>query len=108
MTEAQLTKPIRGKVIVTGASGFIGGRLRDALLASGSEVVSLVRPSSPQSKSGRAVAIDYRDVAGLSAMFAHERPDYVFHVAGATKGVTVEDYHDGNVMPTEHLLQALL
>ena len=32
----------------------------------------------------------------------------MIHVAGATKGVTYEDFRKANVMPTENLLKALL
>lgn len=105
--EAQLSKPITGRVLVTGASGFIGGRLRDALLAHGADVVSLVRASSPKAKRGRSAPVDYTDTAGLAALMAQEKPDYVFHVAGATKGVSYQDFHAGNVMPTENLVRAL-
>lgn len=103
----QLRSPIAGKVIVTGASGFIGGHLRDALLAGGADVLSLVRASSPASKHGRAVAVDYGDLPALRRIIASERPDYVFHVAAATKGVTYEDFRRANVVPTLHLLEAL-
>ena len=40
---------IEGKVVLTGASGFIGGRLRDRLLADGAEVISIRRKGSPAS-----------------------------------------------------------
>ncbi len=102
-----LSKPITGKVIVTGTSGFVGSQLRDALLQNGADVISLVRPSSPPVKRGRGVSVDYADVAALKALFAREQPDYVFHVAGATKGVTYADFHAGNVMPTVNLMRAL-
>jgi len=102
-----LSKPITGKVVVTGASGFIGGQLRDALLNSGADVISLVRPSSPPVRRGRGAALSYTDVRGLREFFAREKPDYVFHVAGATKGVTYADFHAGNVMPTVNLMRAL-
>ncbi len=102
-----LSKPITGKVIVTGTSGFVGSQLRDALLKGGADVVSLVRPSSPPAKRGRGASADYADVAALKALFAREQPDYVFHVAGATKGVTYADFHAGNVMPTVNLMRAL-
>ncbi len=105
---AVLSQPIAGKVVVTGASGFIGSRLRDALLAGGADVVSLVRPRSPASKVGRSAPVDYADAASLREMFAREKPDYVFHVAGATKGVTYHDFYEGNVLPTANLMQALL
>jgi nucleoside-diphosphate-sugar epimerase len=104
----QLSRPIAGRVVITGASGFIGGQLRDALLASGSDVVSLVRGESPPAKKGRSAAVDYSDRAGLEALFAREQPDYVFHVAGATKGVTYDDFRRGNVLPTASLVDALL
>lgn len=106
--DVELSQPIQGRAIITGASGFIGGRLRDALLAHDVEVVSLVRSVSPSAKKGRSAAVDYGDVASLRALLERERPDYVFHVAGATKGVRYEDFQHGNVMPTRNLLQALL
>ncbi len=106
--DSVLSEPIRGRAVITGASGFIGGRLRDALLAAGVDVICLVRPASPPAKVGRSAGVDYADVASLRAMFERERPDYVFHVAGATKGVTYQDFYEGNVMPTEHLMRALL
>jgi nucleoside-diphosphate-sugar epimerase len=103
----ELEKPIRGKVLVTGTSGFIGSNLRDALLRVGADVISLLRPVSPPSKKGRSVGIAYEDLAGLTRLMAEEQPDYVFHVAGATKGVTVEDFRSANVVPTVNLARAL-
>lgn len=104
---ATRSNPIRGKVILTGASGFVGSNLRDALLADGADVISLVRADSPPSKRGRSAPVDYADEATLRAVFEREQPDYVFHVAGATKGVTYEDFERGNVLPTRSLLNAL-
>lgn len=105
--DATLSNPIRGKVILTGASGFIGSRLRDALLARGADIVSLVRADSPPSKHGRSAAVDYADEASLRAVFEREQPDYVFHLAGATKGVSYDDFWRGNVLPTQSLVNAL-
>ncbi len=102
----QLEKPIRGKVIVTGTSGFIGSNLRDALLRGGADVISLLRPVSPPSKVGRSVGVAYEDLAGLTRLMNDEQPDYVFHVAGATKGVAYEDFYAANVVPTVNLATA--
>jgi nucleoside-diphosphate-sugar epimerase len=102
-----LSKPIAGRVVITGASGFIGSQLREALLSSGADVLSLVRKNSPPARRGRSAEVDYADVSGLKELMVRERPDYVFHVAGATKGVTYADFHAGNVMPTVNLLRAL-
>lgn len=95
-----------GPVLITGASGFIGRRLRDALLDQGVDVVALRRASSPEPKKGRSAPIDYADVESLVAVFEAERPTHVFHVAGATKGVTYDDFAQANVMPTVNLLEA--
>ena len=103
----QLRAPIHGKVVVTGASGFVGSNLRDALLAGGAEVISLVRAVSPTSQRGRSAAVDYADYASVARVIRQEQPDYVFHVAAATKGVTYEDFQKANVVPTRNLLEAL-
>lgn len=95
------------KALITGASGFIGGRLRDALLERGVDVVAIRRKGSPAAKKGRSVEAEYDDVEGLARVLGEERPDYVLHVAGATKGVTYEDFRRANVMPTKNVLEAL-
>jgi nucleoside-diphosphate-sugar epimerase len=102
-----LSKPLSGRVVITGASGFIGGQLRDALLESGADVISIVRKDSPPARRGRSARIDYTDVRALKELMKSEAPEYVFHVAGATKGVTYADFHAGNVMPTVNLMRAL-
>ena len=101
------TPKLDGKVLITGASGFIGGRLRDELLASGSDVVTIRRPGSPPSKAGRSVQADYARIGKLERIVDAEKPDYVLHVAGATKGSSYEDFRLANVMPTRNLLTAL-
>lgn len=99
---------MRGKkALVTGASGFIGGHVRDALLARGADVLAIRRRGSPPAKKGRSVEAEYDDRATLDRIVAEEKPDYVFHVAGATKGVRYEDFRRGNVMPTENLAAAV-
>lgn len=97
-----------GVALITGASGFIGGRLRDRLLDLGLDAVSLRRARSPEPSRGRSVVVDYADVDGLTALMQAEKPSFVFHVAGATKGVTYEDFARANVMPTKNLLEALV
>lgn len=102
-----LDQKIEGTVLITGASGFIGSRLRDALLDRGVDVLAIRRAGSPEAKRGRSVVADYADYDGLRRLMEREKPTYVFHVAGATKGVTYEDFRRANVMPTKNLLDAL-
>lgn len=102
-----MTDDLSGKkALLTGASGFIGGRLRDALLARGADVVAIRRPGSPASKKGRSVEADYDRPETLKRVMESEKPDLLLHVAGVTKGVTYDDFRRGNVVPTVNLLRA--
>ncbi|MCB9595830.1 MAG: NAD(P)-dependent oxidoreductase [Sandaracinaceae bacterium] len=103
-----LPQKLQGKALITGASGFIGSNLRRALLDAGVDVVAIRRGASPEADEGRSVVARYDDVAALTKLVAEEKPDWVFHVAGATKGVTYQDFQRANVMPTRNLLAALL
>lgn len=98
---------LEGKVLLTGASGFIGSRLRDRLLEGGVDVVAIRRADSPAPRRGRSVVADYADRDALEKLIVDERPDYVLHVAGATKGIAYEDFRKANVMPTENLVRAV-
>ncbi|MBN1655135.1 MAG: NAD(P)-dependent oxidoreductase [Deltaproteobacteria bacterium] len=98
---------ISGKAIVTGASGLVGGRLRDALLDASVDVVAIRRAGSPPASRGRSAEIDYSDPESLASLFEREKPDWVFHVAGVMNGVRYDDFYQGNVVPTRNLLRAL-
>jgi len=100
-------RKIQGTVLITGASGFIGGRLRDALLDAGADVVALRRAGSPEPRRGRSAVVEYADRDALRRLVEKEKPAFVYHVAGATKGVTYADFQRANVMPTENLASAL-
>jgi nucleoside-diphosphate-sugar epimerase len=97
----------RGAVLVTGASGFVGRRTAAHLRAAGHEVVTLRRPGSPEPRDGRSVVADYADREGLARAVEAARPRAVVHLAGVTKGVSLEDFARGNVLPTRNLLAAL-
>ncbi|MCK6549063.1 NAD-dependent epimerase/dehydratase family protein [Myxococcota bacterium] len=103
---ARLPRALPGKAVVTGASGFIGRRLVDALVLGGTDVVTLRRGASPKAERVRSAEVDYAKVESLVRVLDVERPDWVFHVAGSTKGVTYDDFAAGNVVPTRNLLDA--
>ncbi|MGE0787233.1 MAG: NAD-dependent epimerase/dehydratase family protein [Sandaracinaceae bacterium] len=103
----RLSRKIEGKALITGASGFVGRNLKRALEGAGADVITIRRPASPPAREGRSVALRYDDVDALTRLMKDEKPDWVFHVAGATNGVTYDDFVRANVMPTENLLTAL-
>ena len=80
----------RGRYLVTGATGFLGAHLVDALLAAGNDVVAFSRGGSDGSANaarGDAVRGRRTDVAGdvldePSLVDAMRTCDGVFHLAG--------------------------
>ncbi len=95
-------------VLITGATGFIGSWLTEALLHRGLHVRALVRSSSSADNlNGLDVELvkgDYADIQSLRK--AVEGVEYIYHVAGVTKALDEKTYIAGNVTATENLLQA--
>ncbi len=96
------------KILITGATGFIGSHLVDAHLEKGNEVRILARTNSlldPLRRKGiEVIKGDYNNVESLKA--AVEGVDYIYHVAGVTKALDEKTYIEGNVTATENLLRA--
>jgi dTDP-4-dehydrorhamnose reductase len=69
----------RGRVLVTGASGLLGGRLA-ALLARGADVVA-ARHREPVPDGLPEVPLDLLSDASVEAAFAEARPEVVLHSA---------------------------
>ncbi len=100
----------RMRVALTGASGYTGGKLLEALRARGDEVAILVRPASItpalRASGARLVEGDLADVAALGRLV--ESTDALLHVAAVyrTAGHSDAYYRDVNVGGTERLLEA--
>lgn len=112
------------RILVTGAAGFIGSHLSEALLARGDEVVGLDNFNDfydPAIKRGHAdllgrhdgfrmVEGDIRDAELVGRLFADDKPTSVIHLA-AMAGVRPSlvdpvHYHDVNCTGTTVLLEA--
>lgn len=96
--------------VVTGGSGFIGQHLTRRLLANGHTVRCLVRAGGRAGTPPGATrhVVDFGSPSSLLASDALEGADVVFHLAGATKALDDEAFRRANVMPTRHLLGALV
>lgn len=98
------------KAFVTGATGFIGSHLVDALIREGFEVACLVRN---QSNLKFLSELNVKLVSGdctvkESLEDAVKEVDYVFHLAGLTKARSEADFFNANVKGTENIVQAVL
>lgn len=96
------------KVLITGATGFIGGHLARALVQRGDEVKCLVRPTS---KSQRLAELGARVVEGdvtspESVREAVKDADYVYHLAGAVKALTPGRMWQANTTGSQTVAEA--
>jgi dihydroflavonol-4-reductase len=92
------------KAIVTGASGFVGSHLVERLLREGLDVACLVRPSSDR-RWVAGLAVEFRSIDAADALAG---ADYVFHVAGLTRGRSEAEYMAANAEPTRRIVEAAL
>jgi nucleoside-diphosphate-sugar epimerase len=96
------------RVLVTGATGFVGRALVPVLLERGDDVVAVVRPSRPEPAGMkdrvRIFRADLRAPSGLAG--ALEGVDAIVHLAAGTAGNWRATF-DINVTATEHLLAAV-
>ncbi len=97
--------------VVTGSSGFIGSHLVEALLEQGYTVRCLDTRSNtstpPHNQRAKHYAIDCAEPHTLMESRVLEGADYVFHLAGGTKAIDLEEFRRWNVLPTKNLLQVL-
>jgi len=98
------------RVLITGATGFIGSHLTEELHKKGYEIRCIIRKSSNlqwiKHLPIEYIDVDYKDKKTLQK--AIENVDVVYHAAGVTKSKTKLGYFEGNHIPTKNLLEAIL
>ena len=95
------------KVLVTGATGFIGWHCASLLRDRGLAVSALLRPPSDETRLPKGVAGirgDFSSVKSLAA--AVHGIDAVVHCAGVVRAVSLASYWKANVDSTENLCLA--
>jgi nucleoside-diphosphate-sugar epimerase len=101
---------MKKRVLITGASGFVGYHLIAAALASGLEVFAAVRPSSNishlQEYDIQYTHLDFADVDALRAEIALKQYSYIIHASGITKAKSKEEYELVNAGYTKNLALA--
>lgn len=101
------------RILITGASGFIGGYLVYQALEAGHEVTAAVRPKSDltrlQDPRIKLLNLSWGETSVLTHQLQNAgRFDWVIHNAGVTKALTRDGYQEGNVENTRRLTMALL
>ena len=100
------------KILVTGASGFIGSFIVEEALKRGFETWAVVRKSSSkewlQDERIRFIELNLSSKEQLVEQLRGHDFDYVVHAAGVTKCLNKEDFHRINTEGTRNLVEAIL
>jgi len=98
------------KLLITGASGFLGYHLVEEAVKQGFDVTAAIRKNSPVDQLKKFpvqfTSLDYEDQRSLLKNLSDNNYDYIIHAAGATKANHAEDYDRVNAQYTQNLAQA--
>ena len=100
------------RILITGASGFIGGYLVEKALEYSDDVTAAVRKSSDRSRLNdprlQLLDLPLNDESAMQKMLRSAgRFDWVIHNAGVTKALHRDDYRKGNYDNTRRLVTSL-
>lgn len=100
------------KILITGASGFIGSFIVEEALARGMEVWAGVRKSSSrrylQDERIHFIDLNLDSKEQLKQQLSSHTFDYIVHAAGVTKCINKADFFRVNTEGTRHLVDALI
>lgn len=100
---------MKSKILLTGASGFIGTNLLEDLVDKGYEVCNIdINPPKIEEREAVWKKVDIRDYGAFEKAVLKFNPDYLVHLAARTDldGKTLEDY-SANVAGVENLMQII-
>ena len=99
------------KILITGASGFIGSFIVKEALDKGMDVWAAIRKSSPLTyltdKRINLIELDLSSEAKLKEQLKDHNFDYVVHAAGVTKCMNPETFRKVNTQGTMNLVNAI-
>jgi len=100
------------RILITGASGFIGSFIVEEALRQGMETWAAVRSSSSRAYLNdqriNFIELDLSDEQRLTEQLKDHQFDYVVHAAGVTKCINKDDFRRVNTEGTRHLVAALM
>ncbi len=100
------------KILVTGASGFIGSFIVEEALRQGMETWAAVRPSSSkkylQDERIHFINLNLSSKEELMSQLSGREFDYVVHAAGVTKCLHANDFYKVNTDGTKNLVDAII
>lgn len=103
---------MKQRVLITGASGFVGFHLIEAALAANLQVIAAVRRRSQVDHlKGLSIEFSYADFSNqeiAKADLQRNHYDYIIHAAGVVKARTQANYDETNAALTQTLAHAAL
>lgn len=100
------------KILITGASGFIGSFIVEEALRRGMETWAAMRKSSSrqflQDERINFIELDLNDPQQLEKQLKGKDFDYVVHAAGVTKCLDQQDFFRINTTGTKNLVRTLI
>ena len=103
---------MKNRVLITGASGFVGYHVVEEALNKGLEVFAAVRKSSDISHlknfNIQVTYPNFGEIKSLVEDFSKNRYDYIIHLAGLTKALTEDEYHEVNAQYVQNIANAII
>lgn len=100
------------KILITGASGFIGSFLVEKAIEMGFETYAGIRKSSSKQYLNderiHFIEINFADKTSIKKTLSENRFDYIIHAAGLTKAQKKSDFDLVNFQASKNLIEALI